>query len=146
MKHRPLESHSERRKQRRVIESSDGYETIIGEVQVHEESEVVWPEGQGKVKGLQSQKDFMRMHGVPSSEVVNQETSGARWVMEEQGDSVKGRQVMKHFDSWKDENNEFLCRNTDSSPVQFGLGTGSKASDLVHSQNNCMSQMQPRRS
>ena len=73
---------------RSLLEISDGHTIMIGDVQVNEEVEGVWPEVSsqqvegwhqrvraGKVKWLQSQNDFMSMHDVPSSEVVNKETN-----------------------------------------------------------------------
>ena len=71
MKRSPPESHSERPKQRRVLEDPDGHEVMIGEIQVNEEVEHPWSEvsatefddwqqGEysGKLKDLPPQNDF----------------------------------------------------------------------------------------
>ena len=89
---RPLESQDDRAKQRRVLEDPDEDEVMIGEVQVNEEvehpkSEVSatefydWQlkEYEGILRELQSQNDFMIIHGVPSSEVANKEVIKTRW-------------------------------------------------------------------
>ena len=121
-----------RSKQRRVMEDPDEDEVMIGEVQVNEEvehptSEVSvtefddWQqkEYEGTLRELQSQNDFMSFHGVPSSEVVNKEIIKTRWVLTAQGEGVKARFVMKHFNTWKDENNDFYAGTP--TPVSFNL-------------------------
>ena len=47
----------------------------------------------------------MSFHGVRSSEVTNKEVIKTRWVLKPLGEGVKARFVMKHFNTWKDENN-----------------------------------------
>ena len=126
-------------KQRRVMEDPGEDEVMIGEVQVNEEvehpqSEVSatefddcqQKEYEGILTELQSQNDLMSFHGVPSSEVTNQEVIKTRWVLKPQGEGVKARFVMKHFNTWKDENNDFYVGNTNSGAFQFGFGFGSK--------------------
>ena len=109
----PLESHSERPKQRRVLEDPDGDEVMTGELQVNEEVEHPWSEVSARViddwqqreyavklKELRSQNDFMNVHGVPSSEDVKKEViKNTLGVTRNQGDSVKARLVMKHFNT-----------------------------------------------
>ena len=86
------------------MEDPDEDEVMIGEVQVNEEvehptSEVSvtefddrqQKEYEGILRELQSQKDFMSFHGVPSSEVVNKEVIRTRWVLKPQGEGVKAR-------------------------------------------------------
>ena len=120
MKRSLLESQGDRSKQRRVMEDPDEDEVMIGEVQVNEEvehpmSEVSvaefdgWQqkEYEGILSELQSQNDFMSFHGVPSSEVANKDVIKTRWVMKPQGEGVKARLVMQHFNTCKDENNDF---------------------------------------
>ena len=110
MKRSPFESQGDRSKQRRVMEDPDEDEVMIGEVQVNEEvehpmSEVSvaefddWQkkEYEGILRELQSHNDFMSFHGVPSSEVVNKEVIKTRRVLKQQGEGVKARFVMKHF-------------------------------------------------
>ena len=43
---------------------------------------------EGILRELQSQNDFMSMHGVSSSEVANKEFIKKRWVLKEQGEGV----------------------------------------------------------
>ena len=76
-------------------------------------------EYEGILRELQSQNDFMSFHGVPSSEVVNKEVIKTRWVLKPHGEGVKARFVMKHFNTWKDENNDFYARTR--IPVPFNL-------------------------
>ena len=122
MKRSPLQSQGDRSKQRRVVEDPDEDEVMIGEVQVNEEvehpmSEVSvaefddWQkkEYEGILRELQSHNDFMSFHGVPSSEVVNKEVIKTRWVLKQQGEGVKARFVVKHFNTWNDENNDFFA-------------------------------------
>ena len=71
------------------------------------------------MRELQSQNDFMSFHGVPSSEVANKEVIKTRWVLKPQGEGVKARFVMKHFNTWKDENNDFYAGPP--TPVSFNL-------------------------
>ena len=61
----------------------------------------------------------MSFHGVPSSEVTNKEIIKTRWVLKPQGEGVKARFVMKHFNTWKDENNVFYAGTP--TPVSFNL-------------------------
>ena len=81
-------------KHRRVLEDPDEDEVMIGEIQGNEEvehprSEVSatefddWQqkEYEGKLRELQSQNDFMSIHGAPSSEVANKEVIKTRWVL-----------------------------------------------------------------
>ena len=88
---------------------------MIGEIVVNEEvehprSEVsatelnVWQqkEYQGILEELQLQNDFMSIHEASSSEVANREVVKTRWVLEQQGEGVKARFVMKHLNTWKD--------------------------------------------
>ena len=63
----------------------------------------------GKVRELQSQSDFKSMHGVPSEQVVGKTVIKTRWVLKELGDSVKAKLVMKHFNTWKDSENQFYA-------------------------------------
>ena len=132
MKRSPLESQGDRSKQRRVMEDPDEDEVMIGEMQVNEgverpTSEVSgtefdeWQqkEYEGILRELQSQNDFMSFDGVPSSEVANKEVIKTRWVLKPQGEGVKSRFVMKHFNTWKDEHNDF-CAVTPT-PVSFNL-------------------------
>ena len=94
------------------MEDPDEDEAMIGEVQVNEEvehpsSEVSvtefddWQqkEYEGVLRELQPQNDFMSFHGVPSSEVTNKEDIKTRWVVKQQGEGVKARFVMKHFNT-----------------------------------------------
>ena len=114
------------------MEDPDEDEVMIGEVQVNEEvehpmSEVSvaefddWQQTEYEeiLRELQSQNDFMSFHGVPSSEVVNKEVIKTRWVLKPQGEGVKARFVMKHFNMWKDENNDFYAGTP--TPVSFNL-------------------------
>ena len=107
------------------MEDPDEDEVMIGEVQVndeveHQTSEVSvtefddWQqkEYEGLLRELQSQNDFVSFHGVPSSEVTNKEVIKTRWVL-------KQRFVMKHFNTWKDENNDFHAGTP--TPVSFNL-------------------------
>ena len=91
-------------------------------------------EYEGKLKELQSQNDFMSMHGVSSSEVANKEAIRTRWVLKEQGEGVKARLVMKHFNTWEDENNDFYVRTP--IPVSFNLVLTSRTGQVT---NNCVS-------
>ena len=61
----------------------------------------------------------MSFHDVPSSEVTNKEVIKTRWVLKPQRECVKARFVMKHFDTWKDENNNFYAGT--KAPVSFNL-------------------------
>ena len=132
MKRSPLESQGDRSKQRRVVEDPDEDEVMIGEVQVNEEvehptSEVSvtefddWQhkEYEGLLRELQSGNDFMSFHRVPSSDVANKEVIKTRWVLKPQGEGVKARFVMKHFNTWKEENNDFYSGTPTS--VSFNL-------------------------
>ena len=132
MKRSPLESQGDRPKQRRVMEDPDEDEVMSGEVQVNEEvahpaSEVSvaefddWQqkEYEGILIELQSQNDFMSFQGFPSSEVTSKEVIKTRWVLKPHGEGVKARFVMKHFNTWKDENNDFYAGTP--TPVSFNL-------------------------
>ena len=114
------------------MEDSDEDEVMIGEVQVNEEVEhptsevsvtefddLQQKEYEGILRELQSQNDFMSFHGVPSSEVTNKEVIKTHWVLKPQRESVKARFVMKHFNTWKDENNDFCARTP--APVSFKM-------------------------
>ena len=114
------------------MEDPDEDEVMIGEVQVNEEveqptSEVSatefhdWQqkECEGILREIQSQNDFMSFHGVPSSKVTNKEVIETRWVLKPQGEGVKARFVMKHYNTWKDENNDFYAGTP--TPVSFNL-------------------------
>ena len=127
-----LESRGDRSKQRRVMKDPDEDEVMIGEAQVNEEvehptSEIPVTEFDycqqkeyvGILRELQSQNDFMGFRGVPSSEVANKEFIKTRWVLKPQGEGVKARFVMKHFNTWKDENNNFYAGTP--TPVSFNL-------------------------
>ena len=116
MKRSPLVSQGDGSKQRRVMEDPDEDEVMIGEAQVNEEvehptSEVsvtefdnwLQKEYEGILRDLQTQHGFMTFHGVPSSEVVNKGVIKTRWVLKLQGEGVKAKFVMKHFNTWKDE-------------------------------------------
>ena len=61
----------------------------------------------------------MSVHGVPSSEVANKEVIKTRWVLKPQAEDVKARFVMKHFNTWKDEKNDFYAGTP--TPVSFNL-------------------------
>ena len=61
----------------------------------------------------------MSMHGVSCSQVANKMVIKTRWVLKEQGEAVKARLVMKHFSTWKDENNDFFA--VTPTPVWFNL-------------------------
>ena len=61
----------------------------------------------------------MSFYGVPSSEVANKRVIETRCVLKPQGEGVKARFVMKHFNTWKDENNDFYARTP--TPVSFNL-------------------------
>ena len=61
----------------------------------------------------------MSFHGGPSSEVVNKEVIKTRWVLKPRGEGVKARFVMKHFFTWKGENNDFYAGTP--TPVSFNL-------------------------
>ena len=132
LKRSPLESQGDRSKQRRVMEDPDEDEVMIGEVQVNEEVEHPMSEDpvaefddwqqkeyEGILRELQSQNDFMSFLGVLSSGVTNKEVIKTRWVLKPEGEGVKARFVMKHFDTWKDENNEFYAETP--TPVSFNL-------------------------
>ena len=132
MKRSPLESQGDRSKQRRVMEDPDDDEVMVGDVQVNEEVEHPTPEvsvtefddwqqkeSEGILRELQSHNSFMSFHGVPSSEVTNKEVIKTRWVLKPQGEGVKARFVMKHFNTWKDENNAFYAGTP--TPVSFNL-------------------------
>ena len=56
-------------------------------------------EYEGILRELHSQNDFMSFLGVPSSEVTNKEVIKTRWVLKPQGEGVKARFVMKHFNT-----------------------------------------------
>ena len=114
------------------MEDPDEDEVMIGKVNVNEEVEHPMSEAsvaefddwqqkeyEGILRELQSQNDFMSFHRVPSSEVANKEVIKTRWVLKPQGEGVKARFVMKHFNSWNDENNDF-CAGTPT-PVSFNL-------------------------
>ena len=87
LQHSPIESHEERSKRRRVIESSDrdesrrcsSSESKSLKCLYRRFSTIIWwLESQrppGKVKGLHSQNDFMRMHGVPNAEVTKKSST-----------------------------------------------------------------------
>ena len=45
--------------------------------------------------------------------------STTRWALKERGATVKARLVMKHFNTWKDENNDFYAGMP--TPVSFNL-------------------------
>ena len=132
MKRSLLESLGDRSKQRRVTEDPDEDEVMIGEVQVnevveHPTSEVSvtefddWQqkEYEGILRELQSQNDFMSFHRVPNSEIANKEVIKTRWALKPQGECVKARFVMKHFNTWKDEDNDFYAGTP--TPVSFNL-------------------------
>ena len=127
------------------MEDPDEDEVMIGDVQVNEEVEHLTSdvsvtefddcqqkEYEGILRELQSQDDFMSFHGVPSSEVTNIEVIKTRWVLKPQGEGVKARFVMKHFNTWKDE-------NTNSSVAQLGFGFGGKTCRIGKVTNNCVS-------
>ena len=61
----------------------------------------------------------MSFHGVPSSEVANKKVIKTRWVLKPQGEGVKARFVLKHFNTRKDENNDFYAGTP--TPVSFNL-------------------------
>ena len=84
-------------------------------------------------------------HGVPSSEVVNKEVIKNRWVLKPQGEGVKARFVMKHFNTCKDENNDFFAGTPTTSVVQFGFGFGSKNASLWESHKQSRVSMFPLR-
>ena len=123
LKRSPLESQGDRSKQRRVMEDPDEHEVMIGEVQVNEEvehptSEVAvtefddWQqeEHEGILRELQSQNDLMSFHGVSRSEVANKEViKNSLGAEKPQGEGVKARFVMKHFNTWKNENNDIYA-------------------------------------
>ena len=128
LKRSPLESQCDRSKQRRVMEDPDEDEVMIGEVQVNEEvehstSEVSVAEFDDWQQELQSQNDFMSFHGVPGSAVVNKEViKNSLGAEKPQGEGVKARFVMKHFNTWKDENNDFYAGTP--TPVSFNMVWG----------------------
>ena len=62
---------------------------------------------------LHSQNDFMSFPW--SSKFRGRE----RWVLKPQGEGVKARFVMKHFNAWKDENNDFYAGTP--TPVSLNL-------------------------
>ena len=95
MKRSPLESQDDRMEQRRVLENPDEDEVRVGEVQVNEAVE----------------------H--PRSEVANKKVIKTRWVLKPQGEGVKARFVMKHFNTWKDENDDFYAGTP--TPTLFNL-------------------------
>ena len=76
-------------------------------------------EYEGMLREVQSQNDFMSFHGVPRSEGANKEVIKTRWVLKPQGEGVTARFVMKHFNTWKDENNDFYAGTP--TPVSFNL-------------------------
>ena len=121
------------------IQVNEEVEHPMSEFSVAEFDDWQQKEYEGILRELQSQNDFMSFHGVPSSEVANIEVIKTRWVLKEQGEGVKARFVMKHFNTWKDENNDFLCRNTNSSVVQYGCGSGSKTRRVGKVTNNRVS-------
>ena len=50
------------------------------------------------------------------------------WFLKEQGETVKGRHVMRHFNTLKHDGNQSVLRyNTNSNLIQFGSGTSSKS-------------------
>ena len=125
----------ERSKQRRVLENPGEVQVMIGEVQVNEEVEhprsevsaTEFDDGQqreleGILRELQSKNDSTSMHGVSSSVVANKVFIKKRWVLKEQGEGVKARLVMKHFNTWKDENNEFYAEHARSPSDTQRLG------------------------
>ena len=89
LQHSPIESHEEHSKRRRVIESSDRDEVTamhfkwIQRLRLFDQTfhTIIWclesERPQGKVKGLHSQNDFLRMRGVPSADVNKK--SKAEW-------------------------------------------------------------------
>ena len=61
----------------------------------------------------------MSFNGAPSSEVANKKVIKTRWVLKPQGEGVKARFVLKHFNTRKDENNDFYAGTP--TPVSFNL-------------------------
>ena len=127
MKRSPLESEDGR-----VLEDPGEDEVMIGEIQVneaveHPRSEVSatelddWQQKgyEGILRELQSQNDFISIHEVPSSEAANKEVIKTRVVLKPFGEGVKARYVMKHWNTWKDENNDFFAGTP--TPVSFNL-------------------------
>ena len=98
--------------------------------------QVQWQHRQhaGTLKELQSQNDFMSMHGVPNSEVVNKEVIKTRWVLKEQGETVTARLVMKHFNTWKNESNEFYAGTPTPASFNHVLALAAKRVALGKSQ------------
>ena len=139
MKRSPLESQGDRSKQRRKMEDPDDDEVMIGEVQVKEEvehptSEVSvtefddsqQKEYEGILRELQSQNEFIefpcccKFRG--HEQRGHQNSLGA--------ETTRGRCQGKICDETLQQverrKQRFLCRNTNSSVVQFGFGFGSK--------------------
>ena len=74
---------------------------------------------EGKLQEYPSQNDFMSVRRVSSSEVANKEVIKTRCLLKEQGEGVNVRRVMKPFNTWKDENNDFHAGAP--TPVSFNL-------------------------
>ena len=102
-----------------IGEAHEEVERPTSEVSVTEFDDWQQKEYEGILRELQSQNDFMSFHGVPSSEVVNKEVIKTRWVLKPQREGVKARFVMNHFNTWKDENNDFYAGTP--IPVSFNL-------------------------
>ena len=114
------------------MQVNEEVEYPTSEVSVTEFDDWQQKEFEGILRELQSQNDFMSFHGVPSSELVNKEVIKTRLVLKPQGEGVKARFLMKHFNTWNDE-------NTNSSVVQFGFGFGSKTRRTGKVTNNRVS-------
>ena len=147
MKRSPLESQGNRSKQRCVLEDSDEDEGVLGEGQVNEEvehprSEVsatefdYWQQKEygGILREVQSQNDLMSIHGGRSSEVAKKEVIKTRWVLKPQGEGVKASFVMKHFNTWKDENNDFYAGTPTPTSFNVDLALAGKRVALGESQ------------
>ena len=128
MKRSPLESQSDRSKQRRGMEDPDEDEVMIGEVQVNEEVE--HPVSEVSVTEFedwqQKEYDGILRELQSQNEVANKEIIKTRWVLKPQGEGVNANFVMKHFITWKDENNDFYAGAP--TPMSFNLvfGFGNK--------------------
>lgn len=132
------------KKQRRI--DSEG-SMVIGAIHVNEEDTDNYPEitpeefddwhhrqREAKITELKSHDSFRSMHGVTKNEVIGKNIIKTRWVMRDQGDTVKGRLVMKHFNTWKDEEGEFYAGTPLPSSFNLLLSLAAKRVALGQSQ------------
>ena len=61
------------------------------------------------------------MHGASSTEVAHKEVIKERWMLKERSEGDKARIVMKHFNTWKEENHDFYAETLQCRSIWFWL-------------------------